>query len=624
MVHFSTLLFPLAAAASLTFAHAAPPNPDQLYVLQESAESVADAAPTGTAHHHAHGGRHPREHLHHRRAAAGMQRRPASERRAPSQVQLGGRKEDVRERERRAAPRKSRQDRRGVVDSSATPDDAADESDLAPRGDVEPRAGEQYYLASGDAAATAGSSTRASRTAWGVTADKTAVSSAAAAASSAASSPSKADDIAGAWRGVSSYYLFALDDGDRAQVLDAVKGAGFKVIRIFVASVLGNNKGSGNAAVNDLEHGGVGVYDDTILTKIDQLMVECQARGLKLLIALSDRYALGFWSTDSYALKLNIVKSGSSGAQKVANAAAFYTRDDAISAFDARLKHIMAHKNAQLGKTWAELDDVIYAVEPQNEPQGHMSMASSTWACDRAKVLKNLIPSSSNIKVSTGGGITTTDSLGSWATGCSAFDIISVHDYGTSASTTANALAAAQDAHPDKTVIMGEWGASGSNKAAIISSFVTAFNAKAIPQMYWQITKPGAGAKDFEVRSLPFSLSLLALESDSLAVRARQVWTNEDAWTALTGGKTYGYVAATTTPVAKSSTTAQWHAATSSWSSATAKASSKAADVAGDAKDAVTSAAAAATSKAAEGAQSVKSAAGLSDDADKAAAAKKD
>lgn len=82
-----------------------------------------------------------------------------------------------------------------------------------------------------------------------------------------------------------------------------------------------------------------------------------------------------------------------------------------------------------------------------------MSMASSTWACDRASYLKSLI--SSNILISSGGGITLTDSLGSWATGCASFDIVSVHDYGTSASSTANALAAAQNDHPGKKVIMG-------------------------------------------------------------------------------------------------------------------------------------------------------------------------
>lgn len=259
MVHFSALLLSLAASAS--FVAAAPPNPDQLYVLQQSAESVASASPApSTVHerstgHHAHSAKEKKDkahenvkrhlagqqglkaggHNHQRRHAMGMQKRPASERRAPAPgsggaMQLGGRKEDVREREKKR--------RAAVVDSSATPDDAEGESDIAAR-DNEARA-EQYYLAS--SAAPASASTAAS-------------SSASAAASSAKATTTAAtsttSSLTGAWTGVSSYYLYALNDADRIAVLDAIQGGGFKTVRIFIAAVAANNKGSGNAAVND-------------------------------------------------------------------------------------------------------------------------------------------------------------------------------------------------------------------------------------------------------------------------------------------------------------------------------------------------------------------------------------
>ena len=55
----------------------------------------------------------------------------------------------------------------------------------------------------------------------------------------------------GMFKGVSSYYLFALDDGPRRQVLDAIKGGGFSVVRIFLSGVGWDNKGSGNQAVPD-------------------------------------------------------------------------------------------------------------------------------------------------------------------------------------------------------------------------------------------------------------------------------------------------------------------------------------------------------------------------------------
>lgn len=116
-----------------------------------------------------------------------------------------------------------------------------------------------------------------------------------------------------------------------------------------------------------VEPSAVGTYDDTILTLIDQLMYDCKQRGLKLMIALSDRYALGYWSTDSYATQLNIVKAGSSGVQKVADASSFYTSEWAIGMFEKRLAHILNHQNQALGgRKWADLDDVIYAVERES------------------------------------------------------------------------------------------------------------------------------------------------------------------------------------------------------------------------------------------------------------------
>ncbi|KAM0747368.1 glycoside hydrolase [Meredithblackwellia eburnea MCA 4105] len=315
------------------------------------------------------------------------------------------------------------------------------------------------------------------------------------------------------FKGASSYYLFALADADRYAVLDALKSGGFTVVRIFIASVQQNNKGSNNAYVPDLEPKEVGAYDDTILSKVDQLMYDCKARGLKLIIALHDRYALGFWSTDTYATQFNIVAAGSSGAQKVSNAATFYTSSKAISSFQNRLKHILNHQNSLLGgKTWAQLSDVVYAFEAENEPQGHMATASSSWVCDRSKFLKTLLPSGSSIKISSGGGITTTDSLGNWAMGCSSLDIVSVHDYGTNPAVTVAAIVQANSVakQSGKTVILGEWGITGSNKATIIGQFVSALKKAKVSWMYWEVVKPGKAASDFEV------------------------WTDEPSWAKLT------------------------------------------------------------------------------------------
>ncbi|GAA5844077.1 hypothetical protein JCM3766R1_004512 [Sporobolomyces carnicolor] len=322
----------------------------------------------------------------------------------------------------------------------------------------------------------------------------------------------------GTFKGVSSYYLFALDDGPRRAVLDAIKRGGFSVVRIFLSGVHGNCKGSGNGPVPDLEPDQVGEYDDTILYKIDKLMADCADRGLKLMIALSDRYALGFWSTNSYAIKLNIVQPSQKGQQslKVRDASAFYSGEWAIEMFEKRIEHALNHENGLMGGTkWKDLSSVVYAFEAQNEPQGYMTPSNPSWVCDRSNKIASLV-SGSGIKVSSGGGTELGNSLGSWATQCGSIDIVSVHDYGTNGVAIANRLARAKSEHPDKTIVMGEWGLTGSDKANKIKQFVDAFEAKGISWMYWQVTSPGAGSKDFEV------------------------WTSEPAWGALTGGS-YSY-----------------------------------------------------------------------------------
>jgi hypothetical protein len=106
---------------------------------------------------------------------------------------------------------------------------------------------------------------------------------------------------------------------------------------------------------------------------------------MKLIIAMGDRYALGYWQTDAYALKYGIVQPGTSGAQQIDDASPFYTSEDAIHEYDNRLKRkspesslqrlqkrilrykigwldILNHRNAKMGhRRWTELDEVIEA-----------------------------------------------------------------------------------------------------------------------------------------------------------------------------------------------------------------------------------------------------------------------
>jgi mannan endo-1,4-beta-mannosidase len=55
--------------------------------------------------------------------------------------------------------------------------------------------------------------------------------------------------------------------------MHAVGDVSSQVLRTWVTGHDAGQKGSNSRAVPDLEHNGIGTYDDTILDQIDQLMV---------------------------------------------------------------------------------------------------------------------------------------------------------------------------------------------------------------------------------------------------------------------------------------------------------------------------------------------------------------
>ncbi|EJU01837.1 glycoside hydrolase [Dacryopinax primogenitus] len=315
--------------------------------------------------------------------------------------------------------------------------------------------------------------------------------------------------------GANSYYLHTLPVANRNLILSKLAASGFTVIRIFINQVLANNKSSGNQAYNDVEVGSVGNWDDTVLEAIDSLMVECQSLGLKLIIALHDRYSLGWDEVDVYATTYGIVPAGTTGAPMVTDATNFYTSTAAQTAFDARITHILNHVNTQMGNApWKQLSSVIYAIEPENESQGYMGLANPSWANTRAGTIKSILGSNSGILVSNGGGVDITTSTDSnWAFG-SNFDIVCVHDYGTAPWTSVPTVSTAngQVIGMGKKLLFEEWGADGPNKASIIYAYVQACNDYNIPWCYWEVVIPGAGTNNYEI------------------------WTTESSWSDLVSG----------------------------------------------------------------------------------------
>jgi mannan endo-1,4-beta-mannosidase len=66
---------------------------------------------------------------------------------------------------------------------------------------------------------------------------------------------------------------------ERLQVLDAIQAADLKVLRLFISETFENFKNTGSVYMPDIEPEQVGLFEDTQLEAIDQLMVEAHERG---------------------------------------------------------------------------------------------------------------------------------------------------------------------------------------------------------------------------------------------------------------------------------------------------------------------------------------------------------
>lgn len=237
-------ILPLLALLPATLATAAPPNPDQLFALQEAAAEAASVsspppAPASTPVKETSpaGGEHDsawsplKRHQHGQKFHGGMEKKWIGKR-GSGGVRLA-KPEEVREK--RGAHKRRSPD--ASIDSSQVKSAAVDDSDL------EGRADEQYYYATSDnvdyntywsEAAASTDYAAASSSSW--------TPSATTSSAAATSTTVKSDALSHYWPGVSSYYLYAMADTERYQVLDAIADGGFKVVRIFIAYVGANNK----------------------------------------------------------------------------------------------------------------------------------------------------------------------------------------------------------------------------------------------------------------------------------------------------------------------------------------------------------------------------------------------
>ncbi|KAI3575562.1 glycoside hydrolase superfamily [Fusarium oxysporum f. sp. albedinis] len=322
--------------------------------------------------------------------------------------------------------------------------------------------------------------------------------------------------------GVNSFFLHAFKQQDRLDVLDAIQDANLKVLRIFISPTGQNFKNTGSIAMPDIEPQTVGVWDDTQLRAIDQLMVEAQARGIKLTIAIHDRYQLGCWGSDAYVSKYKLPAVDCNTQPASANNVEFWYSDkNCISDFQNRIRHVLEHKNTLISGSpaWKDLNSHIFAFNIQNEGQGHLNNnipPHPSWWCDRAGFMRGIM-GSSKVLISTGGGneFPNSDVAENWA--CKALDLVTIHSYmGVNEFKNKGPVALQHAKSANKLMLFEEFGATGSN----------VFNGLGVPWMPWQISKPGNKANDYEFWTDEPTYDVVEDGSnDALAIGAAQTWS---------------------------------------------------------------------------------------------------
>jgi len=293
--------------------------------------------------------------------------------------------------------------------------------------------------------------------------------------------------------GSNLYYAPGLYSNTQEFLFSNLQNAGIKVIRVWLdGQTSGSTKNTTIQSFPSLEPNQVGTYDDTVLNLVDQLMITAKRYGIKLLISMHSFNALQ--AGDVYGRKWGT--------------GFFYEQQDAISAFDARLKHVLTHTHKTLGKQWKDLSEYIFAFEAENEAMigkgADYIAAHQNWQCDRAQTIKSVLGSNSGILVTTGGESWLDESMQPDWFNCAALDVIAIHGYGVGDFDTNKIRGYVQKAQKSgKKLIFQEWGAcyfdtennncptgnrlDPNTRARNLQNWANQISSAGVPWMYWQI-----------------------------------------------------------------------------------------------------------------------------------------
>lgn len=253
---------------------------------------------------------------------------------------------------------------------------------------------------------------------------------------------SQTKNIYPSFTGGNHYYIYTCNEEYQHQIFKTMNKYNMKVLRLFILSTKGH--GFPNELncfqYEDIENP-VGTFNNDLLNKLDKTLSIGKTYDIKFIISMHDRWSLGCWRSDAYNEKYKfytgpIPYTDCNSMTSYNNPTLFYNDKDVKNDFINRLSYILDHRNLYLdNKTYGELNDVIFAFEPQNEPQrGKTIPLNENWLCD----MSNHIKTKTNIMVGSGGGWESIPFPGISLLGgdpiekmynCKTIDLITLHDY---------------------------------------------------------------------------------------------------------------------------------------------------------------------------------------------------
>eukprot|EP00475_Leptophrys_vorax_P015703 TRINITY_DN21_c0_g1_i1.p1 TRINITY_DN21_c0_g1~~TRINITY_DN21_c0_g1_i1.p1 ORF type:complete len:392 (+),score=100.27 TRINITY_DN21_c0_g1_i1:385-1560(+) len=312
--------------------------------------------------------------------------------------------------------------------------------------------------------------------------------------------PTTVTPVPAMFAGANTWFIHTQSYDTRHKVMAALQQLGMRVIRVFVREFKDTNyvdyvSDTDSKPVQDVEVQGGSGYDDDVLGLIDVLMTEVVQYNLKLIICMHDRWNMHAWQNidDVYVKEYGVNINGGAFER-------FYTDENwAMPQFNRRLQHVLNHENPLMGnRTWGNIPEAVYAFENGNEEMWGANVGDDTygtWHCNRAKVIRALVPEGNGILIGSGGHDINKGFQIDSLYNCPEMDLITVHDY--HAARGVDELKGYIDygKQRGKTVVVGEFGCDAQKDAGgsytgrrdCIEASVKNYEAAGMPWVYWSV-----------------------------------------------------------------------------------------------------------------------------------------